>query len=72
MTNCSFQIKNHKFKLGTQLVEIYKNETLVGTIYSTEEGIKIVGRSLLENPEEKIKIERDKTPSIPAILIKLQ
>ncbi len=72
MTNCSFQIKNHTVKPNTKIIEIHKEGKIVGTIYPTEKGIKIVSRYFLEKVEEKIEIEKNKLPPIPAIFIKLQ
>ena len=67
---CSFEIKPHN-TMPYGIVEIRKNGILIGSMYPTEEGIKIVGRSLSENTQKKIEIETNKLPNIPAVLIKL-
>lgn len=65
------RIAEHSVKQGTKLFEILQDEEVVGAIYPTERGIKVVSRYLMDNPESAIKIERDKLPPIPAILINL-
>ncbi|MFH0805451.1 MAG: hypothetical protein V1901_00995 [Patescibacteria group bacterium] len=67
----SLRITEHTIKRGTKLVEILQDGEVVGAVYPTERGIKIVSRYLLENPESAIEIERDKLPPIPAVLINL-
>ena len=67
----TFRIADHKKKPGVKICEIIQGNEVVGAVYPTEKGIKIVSRYLLENPEAKITIDRDKLPPIPAIIIDL-
>jgi hypothetical protein len=66
----TFKISEHQFKPGTRVVEICYGEKLLGVIYPTERGIKVVSKYFL-NPERMVKIERgeNKFPHLPAILI---
>ena len=66
-----FRIAEHEIERDTQIVEIIQDGEVVGAIYPTERGIKIISRYLFENPEGAIEIERGKLPPIPAILINL-
>ncbi len=67
------RIAEHTEKQGVKvkLFEIVQGEEVVGAIYPTDRGIRIVSRYLLENPESAVEIERDNLPPIPAILINL-
>ena len=67
----SLRITEHTIKEGVKLLEILQNGEVVGAIYPTERGIKIVSRYLMDDPESAIEIERNKFPPIPAILINL-
>lgn len=66
-----FRIVDHQFKKGEKVVEIWNGENLMGAIYSTEKGIKIVSKFITGNPEAAIQIDRSKMPPIPAILINM-
>lgn len=69
----SFRLVPHSDPLqnrrGVQLCEILQNGEVVGVIYPTKDGLKIVSRYLIENPESAIEIDRGKFPPIPAVLI---
>ncbi len=65
------RIAEHTEKRGVKLFEIVQDKEVVGAIYPTDRGIRIVSRYLLKDPESAIKIERDSEPPIPAILINL-
>lgn len=67
----SFRFAEHKSRAGVKLVEILQNGEVVGSIYPTEKGIKILSRYLYDDPESAVEIERDKLPPIPAVLINL-
>jgi hypothetical protein len=67
----TFRIADHSKKPGIKICEIIQKNEVVGAIYPTKKGIKVVSRYLLEDPESKITIDRDKLPSIPAIVIGL-
>lgn len=53
------------------MVEIWNGSTLMGAIYPTERGIKVVSKFIVNDPEGAIEIDRSKLPPIPAILINL-
>lgn len=63
------RIADHKIRPGVKVYEIIQNGEVVGTIYPTDRGIKVVSRYLIDNPESAVEIERDKAPPIPALLI---
>lgn len=67
----SFRLADHQGKPGVQLVEIVQNGEVVGAVYPTETGLKIVSRYLLADPETAVEFDRSKLPPIPAILIHL-
>jgi hypothetical protein len=67
----SFRIVEHSIRPGVELVEILQDGKVVGSIYPTEKGIKILSSYLYEDPEGALDIEKDKLPRIPAILINL-
>lgn len=67
----TFRIAEHRYKTDEQVVEIWKEGKLIGVIYSTERGIKIVSKYIAAHPEAAIEIERDKLSLIPAILVNL-
>lgn len=67
----SFRLADHQEKPGVQLVEIVQDGEVVGAIYPTDTGVKILSRYLLADPETAVEIERNKLPPIPAILIHL-
>jgi len=62
----------HDIRPGAQVVEIWNGSTLMGVIYPTERGVKVLSKYILHNPEGAIEIDREKSPSIPAILINLR
>lgn len=62
---------DHEAKPGVKLVEIVQDGEVVGAIYPTETGLKIMSRYLLADPETAVEIDRSKLPPIPAILIHL-
>lgn len=66
-----FRLADHRDKPGVKLVEIIQNGEVVGAVYPTETGLKIVSRYLLADPETAVEIDRSKLPPIPAILIHL-
>lgn len=67
----TFRMAEHSIKRGVEICEILQKDEVVGTIYPTEKGIKIVSRYLMDDPESAIEIDRSKLPPIPAILINL-
>lgn len=68
----TLRMAKHSIKQGVNLFEILQDGEVVGAIYPTERGIKIVSRHLLvESPEKKIEIVRSKLLPIPAVLINL-
>lgn len=67
----SFRLADHKAVPGVQLVEIVQDGEVVGAIYPTETGLKILSRYLLADPGTAVEIDRSKLPPIPAILIHL-
>jgi len=54
-----------------KIIEIWNGDVLMGTIYPTNQGIKVVTKYIVDNPEEAIKVDRSKLPPIPTILINL-
>lgn len=66
-----FRMVDHQFKREEKIIEIWNGEELMGAIYPTENGVKIVSKFLPNDPEEAIEIDRGKLPPVPAILIKL-
>lgn len=54
-----------------QMIEIWNGDVLMGSIYPTNNGVKIVSKYIANNPEAAIRIDRSKLPPIPAILINL-
>ncbi|PIP23408.1 MAG: hypothetical protein COX90_01640 [Candidatus Nealsonbacteria bacterium CG_4_10_14_0_2_um_filter_38_17] len=54
-----------------KIVEIWNGNTLMGAIYPTNTGIKVVSKYIADNPEGAIEINRSELPPIPAILINL-
>jgi len=53
------------------VVEIWNGDVFMGSIYPTENGIKIISKYIADNPEAAIKVDRGGFPPIPAILINL-
>jgi len=61
----------HDYRPGVKMIEIWSGTTLMGAIYPTERGIKVVSKFIVDNPEGAIEADRSKLPPIPAILINL-
>jgi len=64
-----FRIAEHLHKPGQKLIEVWNEGNLMGTIYPTERGIKVISKHIADDPQGAIVIE--KSPPIPAILIRL-
>ncbi len=67
----TLKMETHEYRQGTQMVEIWDGDTLMGAIYPTERGVKVVSKFIVSDPEGAIKIDRSKLPPIPAILVNL-
>jgi len=65
------RIAEHSRKNGILIVEIMQGEVVVGAIYPTEKGVKIISRYLYHDPKSAIEIEEDKLLPIPAVLVNL-
>lgn len=66
-----FRLVDHSIKPGIKIVEIWNGDTLMGTIYPTERGIKLVSKYIVDDPEGAVEVDRSKLPPIPAILINI-
>lgn len=66
------EIADHDYRPGAQVVEIWDGITLMGAIYPTEHGTKVVSKFIANNPEGAVEIDRSKLPPIPAILINIR
>lgn len=62
----------HGYRPGTQVVEIWDGDSLMGAIYSTDRGIKVVSKFIAEDPEGAVEIDRSMLPPIPVILINIR
>lgn len=67
----TLRIAEHQHQPGIKLFEIWNKGKLMGAIYPTEKGIKLVSKYIADDPESAIKIDRSKLPPIPVILINL-
>lgn len=67
----TLRLARHGVRPDVFIFEIWNGSTLMGVIYPTERGIKVVSKYLIDDPEGAIKIERDTQIPIPAILINL-
>lgn len=67
----TLKIGEHDYRPGVQMIEIWSGTTLMGAIYPTERGIKVVSKFIVNNPEGAVEIDRNKLPPIPSILINL-
>jgi len=54
-----------------QIVEVWNGNVLMGVVYPTDNGIKVVSKYIADDPEAAIKVDRNRLPPIPAILINL-
>ena len=62
----SFRIKSHTETSGVEVVEIIENEMVVGVIYPTEKGIKLVSAHIEEVVDDRKPVD---WPPIPAVLV---
>lgn len=54
-----------------QMIEIWNGAILMGAVYPTDNGIKVISKYIADKPEAAIRVDRSKLPPIPAILINL-
>lgn len=68
------RMAEHDIHRGRQIVEVWDGATLMGAIYPTERGVKVISKFLVgREPQTFIEIERrPPAPEIPAILIHLR
>lgn len=69
----TFKLAPHSVLSGVQLVEIWDEGEMIGSIYPTEVGIKVISKHVANDLEGVIHIERHQPAShIPEILINIR
>ncbi len=68
----TFRLVPHSGVPGIELCEIWDQDTFIGAIYPTDQGIKVVSKFIIDDPEGAVVIDRSKLPPIPAILINIK
>ncbi len=68
----TFKLAPHSVTPGIEIVEIWDRDEMIGVVYPTELGIKVVSKFIPDNLEGVIHIERHKPVPIPEILINIR